>query len=78
MKTNREYKRRFPWFSASLGVIALASVATLFVSGQLNAGQGEFGLTRALSSRTLTIPMVMQRGEMHGMNLWVQPLSPNS
>lgn len=44
MKTNREYKRRFPWFSASLGVIALASVATLFVSGQLNAGQGEFGL----------------------------------
>ena len=44
MKTNKEYKRRFPWFSASLGVIALASVATLFVSGQLNAGQGEFGL----------------------------------
>jgi len=44
MKSNREYKRRFPWFSASLGVIAVASVATLFVSGQLNAGQGEFGL----------------------------------
>lgn len=44
MKTNSEYKRRFPWFSASLGVIALTSVATLFVSGQLNAGQGEFGL----------------------------------
>ncbi len=44
MKTNREYKRRFPWFSASLGVIAVASVATLFVSGQLNAGQGDFGL----------------------------------
>lgn len=44
MKTNREYRRRFPWFSASLGVIAVASVATLVVSGQLNAGQGEFGL----------------------------------
>lgn len=44
MKTNREYQRRFPWFSASLGVIALASVATLVVSGQLNAGQGDFGL----------------------------------
>jgi len=44
MKTNREYKRRFPWFSASLGVIAVASVATLVVSGQLNAGQGDFGL----------------------------------
>ncbi len=38
MKSNHEDKRRFPWFSASLGVIALASVATLFVSGQLNAG----------------------------------------
>ncbi|XBQ16701.1 MAG: hypothetical protein ABL308_02230 [Oceanicaulis sp.] len=44
MKTNKEYKRRFPWFSASLGIVAIASVATLFVSGQLNAGQGEFGL----------------------------------
>ncbi|MGJ3232726.1 MAG: hypothetical protein ACFE0P_13115 [Oceanicaulis sp.] len=54
MKTNKEYSRRFPWFSASLGVIALASVATLFVSGQLNAGQGEFGLfvTRTLQNLT--------------------------
>lgn len=54
MKTNREYKRRFPWFSASLGVIAVASVATLFVSGQLNAGQGEFGLfvTRMVNQLT--------------------------
>jgi len=54
MKTNREYKRRFPWFSASLGVIAVASVVTLFVSGQLNAGQGEFGLfvTRVMNQLT--------------------------
>ena len=54
MKANREYTRRFPWFSASLGIVALASVATLFVSGQLNAGQGEFGLfvTRTLSNIT--------------------------
>ncbi|KAA5803959.1 hypothetical protein F1654_09210 [Alkalicaulis satelles] len=44
MKSSKEDRRRFPWFSASLGVIALASVATLFVSGQLNAGQGDFGL----------------------------------
>ncbi|WP_019960074.1 hypothetical protein [Woodsholea maritima] len=44
MKTNREYKRKFPWFSASLGVIALACVITLFVSGQLNAGRGDFGV----------------------------------
>jgi len=43
MKTNKEYQRRFPWFSASLGIIALISVATLFVSGQLNAGRGDFG-----------------------------------
>ncbi|MCC5994960.1 MAG: hypothetical protein JJU18_01150 [Oceanicaulis sp.] len=43
MKSSREDRRRFPWFSASLGVIAIASVATLFVSGQLNAGQGDFG-----------------------------------
>ena len=35
-------------------MIALASVATLFVSGQLNAGQGEFGLfvTRTLQNLT--------------------------
>jgi len=54
VKTNKEYTRRFPWFSASLGIVALASVATLFVSGQLNAGQGEFGLfvTRTLSNLT--------------------------
>ncbi|MFP4518832.1 MAG: hypothetical protein ACLFQ5_05195 [Oceanicaulis sp.] len=54
MKTNKEYTRRFPWFSASLGVIALASAATLLVSGQLNAGQGEFGLfvTRTLQNLT--------------------------
>lgn len=54
MKTNKEYTRRFPWFSASLGIVALASVATLFVSGQLNAGQGEFGLfvTRTLQNIT--------------------------
>ena len=54
MKTNKEYTRRFPWFSASLGIIAVASVATLFVSGQLNAGQGDFGLfvTRTLSNLT--------------------------
>lgn len=43
MKTNKEYQRRFPWFSASLGIIAVISVATLFVSGQLNAGRGDFG-----------------------------------
>lgn len=43
MKTNKEYQRRFPWFSASLGIIAVVSVATLFVSGQLNAGRGDFG-----------------------------------
>ncbi|TGY90410.1 hypothetical protein E5163_04635 [Marinicauda algicola] len=43
MKTNKEYQSRFPWFSASLGIIAVISVATLFVSGQLNAGRGDFG-----------------------------------
>lgn len=54
MKTNREYERRFPWFSASLGVIAIASVATLFVTGALNNGQGEFGLflTRTMDRLT--------------------------
>lgn len=55
MKANREYKRRFPWFSASLGVVALASVATLFVSGQLNAGQGEFGLFVTRTFERLTV-----------------------
>ena len=62
MKTNREYKRRFPWFSASLGVIALASVATLFVSGQLNAGQGEFGLfVRQVFDRLTTAQAALGR-----------------
>lgn len=64
MKTNKEYKRRFPWFSASLGVIAVASVATLFVSGQLNAGQGEFGLfvTRALDRISSAHAVIAQDG----------------
>lgn len=62
MKTNREYKRRFPWFSASLGVIALASVATLFVSGQLNAGHGEFGLfVRQVFDRLTTAQAALGR-----------------
>ncbi|HCR94982.1 MAG TPA: hypothetical protein DIV98_08595, partial [Oceanicaulis sp.] len=62
MKTYREYKRRFPWFSASLGVIALASVATLFVSGQLNAGQGEFGLfVRQVFDRLTTAQAALGR-----------------
>ena len=54
MKSNHEDKRRFPWFSASLGVIALASVATLFVSGQLNAGQGDFGTFVTRTAERLT------------------------
>lgn len=54
MKSTKEDKRRFPWFSASLGVIALASVATLFVSGQLNAGQGDFGLFVTRTAERLT------------------------
>ncbi|WBQ11867.1 hypothetical protein L2D00_08390 [Hyphomonadaceae bacterium BL14] len=54
MKSTKEDKRRFPWFSASLGIIALASVATLFVSGQLNAGQGDFGLFVTRTAERLT------------------------
>jgi hypothetical protein len=54
MKSNHEDKRRFPWFSASLGIIALASVATLFVSGQLNAGQGDFGTFVTRTAERLT------------------------
>lgn len=70
MKTNREYKRRFPWFSASLGVIALASVATLFVSGQLNAGQGEFGLfVRQVFDRLTTAQAAMGRDGQYEVSL---------
>ncbi|MEO1038516.1 MAG: hypothetical protein AAFX09_03145 [Pseudomonadota bacterium] len=49
MKTSKEYRRSFPWFSASLGIVAVGCVITLFVTGQLNAGRGDFGsfLTRA-------------------------------
>ncbi|WP_440958072.1 hypothetical protein ACFELO_12370 [Oceanicaulis sp. LC35] len=66
MKTNREYKRRFPWFSASLGVIALASVATLFVSGQLNAGHGEFGLfVRQVFDRLTTAQAALGRDGLY-------------
>ena len=70
MKTNREYKRRFPWFSASLGVIALASVATLFVSGQLNAGQGEFGLfVRQVFDRLTTAQAALGRDDQYEVSL---------
>ncbi|MCH8489028.1 MAG: cellulose biosynthesis cyclic di-GMP-binding regulatory protein BcsB [Oceanicaulis sp.] len=54
MKSNHEDKRRFPWFSASLGIIAVVSVVTLFVSGQLNAGQGDFGTFVTRTAERLT------------------------
>lgn len=77
MKTNKEYQRRFPWFSASLGIIAVISVATLFVSGQLNAGRGDFGrfvtdvFDRMTSARaadeTLQIVTLGSVGERDGL-----------
>lgn len=70
MKTNREYKRRFPWFSASLGIVALASVATLFVSGQLNAGQGEFGLfVRQVFDRMTSAQAALGRDGLYEVSL---------
>ena len=70
MKTNREYKRRFPWFSASLGIVALASVATLFVSGQLNAGQGEFGLfVRQVFDRMTSAQAALGRDGLYDVSL---------
>jgi hypothetical protein len=55
MSKKSKERRRFPWFSSLLGIVAIGSVVTLFNSGALNAGYGSFGtnltaiLERALS-----------------------------
>lgn len=57
MKPESRERRRRPWFSIFLTVVALASVITLFNSGALNAGHGSFGLYMTnLADRVFTGP----------------------
>ena len=57
MKRTEGERRRRPWFSIFLTIVALASVITLFNSGALNAGHGSFGLYLThLADRVFTGP----------------------
>ena len=55
MSRSKTERKKFPWFSSLLGVVAIGSVVTLFNSGALNAGYGSFGTNlTAILERALT------------------------